>query len=122
MAKRDFNNKGIRPWDAENNSLWEYSLSARLGKYYCPYCNNSLQIKAKTEIVKPPEENKFLRHNTEYHWDVFYCANCDKELSLDVKGEYPNQKENRKWIFLEICLFVALIVLVIYIVIHVPKW
>ena len=78
---------GIRYWDG---TVREYSFSARIGKHYCPYCNNLLQAKTKKrKIYYDSEEAKYyptlgglLRGYTEVKWDVFYCEKCDKDISI----------------------------------------
>ena len=68
----------------------EYSISARIGKHFCPYCNSLLQIRRKKQIVNSESEEvkNFsyyayggnMRGDTEFNWDVFYCPDCDKEI------------------------------------------
>ena len=70
----------------------EYSISARIGKHFCPYCNNTLQVKRKKQVVDMASEEakKFSYYPiggiyskyVEFRWDVFYCANCNIEIPI----------------------------------------
>ena len=91
----------IRNWDGIQGSSGDYSISARVGKHYCPYCNNLLMVNKKTQVVNSESEDakKFnfsglggnMKGNIKFTWDVFYCANCDKELPVDDILRYERE-------------------------------
>jgi len=93
---RNFNNSYGYPGYSS-----EYSLSARIGKHYCPYCDELLQIKRKKQIVDSDSEEfkKFSYYPeggnipgiVEFNWDVFYCANCDIEIDISDMGKYERE-------------------------------
>ena len=68
------------------------SISARIGKHYCPYCNDLLQIRIKNRIVNSESEDakhfNFSAYegsmigNVKFSWDVFYCGNCNIEIPI----------------------------------------
>ena len=88
----------IRNWDGVQGFNIDYSISARIGKHYCPYCSDLLQIKRIKRIVNSESEEAknfdfsspagSLVGNIEFRWDVFYCANCNKELSIRDMRRY----------------------------------
>ena len=96
----------FRNWDEYGYPGYsnEYSISARIGKHYCPYCSSLLEIKRKKQMVnsKTEEHKKFSSYaiggniggNVEFNWDVFYCENCNIELSIeDMLGYERNLKK-----------------------------
>ena len=81
----------VRNWDGVQGTSSVYSISARTGKHYCPYCKGLLQIKRKQQIVnsETEEAKKFdfsayegsMIGNIKFIWDVFYCEDCNIEIS-----------------------------------------
>jgi RNase P subunit RPR2 len=69
-----------------------YSISARIGKHFCPNCNELLRIIKKEEIINSEsEEAKNYDFsfdegrkigNIKFIYDVFYCEKCDLVLSV----------------------------------------
>ena len=82
----------VRNWDGVQGYMTERSISARIGKHYCPYCNNLLHVRIKTHIVNSESEeaNNFDFHtfggnmigNIKFNWDVFYCEYCNVEFAI----------------------------------------
>jgi len=88
-----------------------YSISARMGKHYCPKCKVLLQIKRKERVVNSEsEEAKDFDFssgglafgpsraigNVKFTWDVFYCEKCDLEISIKNMKIYENKKKGKK--------------------------
>ena len=79
----------------------EYSISARIGKHYCPYCNNLLKIKRKKQIFHfNSEEARSFNYYplgggrfeyAEFNWDVFYCEICNLEISIRDMRSYEHE-------------------------------
>ena len=53
---RDRYRNWVRSWDGVQGFQRDYSISARIGQHYCPYCNNLLQIRRKSQIVNSESE------------------------------------------------------------------
>ena len=91
---------GIQGWKSA------YSISARIGKHYCPYCNNLLSLTRKKQIVNSESEEAkgfnytsmfeggSLYGNIEFSWDAFHCDSCDMEVSVKDMRRY--ERELRK--------------------------
>jgi len=79
----------------------DYSISSRIGKHYCPYCNELLQIKIKEQVVNTESEEAknfefyayggSLGGNIDYKWDVFYCASCGIDISTGDMYRYERE-------------------------------
>jgi len=82
-----------------------YSIFARLGKHYCPYCYNLLQLKRKKQIVNSESEEakdfdftlmfegSNLHGNIEFTWDLLYCKHCDLEISVRDMKNYERERK-----------------------------
>ena len=85
-------------WDVGQGYYSVHSISARIGKHFCPHCHRLLQIKRKKQVFhsESEEAKKFnyyayggnLRGYNEYNWDVYYCASCDLEISIEDMRRY----------------------------------
>ena len=89
-----------------------YSLSARIGKHYCPYCYELLQVVKKSQIVNSESEEAKdfdfsgsnsgdisggrLRGNIKFTWDVYYCAKCNIEISIKDMRYYEHEQKRIK--------------------------
>jgi len=89
--------KGIQGWSRN------YSISARIGKHYCPNCQSLLTLKEKNRVVNSASEeaNYFDFHNVDNYmignvkfiWDVYYCEKCNLETSVkDIRIIERKQK------------------------------
>ena len=83
----------IRDWEDIQGYSSSYSISARMGKHYCPDCNGLLTVERISKVVNSEsEEAKDFDFdginegrkigNVEFTWDVYYCASCDVGFTL----------------------------------------
>jgi len=91
IIKRDGLKKAMDDLNKANKEeQWNYNLSVRTKKYYCPICSHKMSVKRKTETFKAnsqelkdlgfgadPEIGGFNSdHDVKVHYDVFYCEEC----------------------------------------------
>ena len=93
----------VRSWDGIQGYRKTYSISARIGDHFCPYCGELLQLKKKKQVVNSESEEAInfdfsgmeggMVGNIEFNWDVFYCAKCDTEISVQDMSSYEREME-----------------------------
>ena len=80
-------------------SKFEYNISARVEKHYCPNCQELLQVIKKSQIVHSDSgeaqnfdfssrspEGGMMTGNVKFIWDIYYCVKCNSEMNIrDVR-------------------------------------
>lgn len=82
----------IRNWKGIQHWQRTYSVSARIGKHFCPNCQSMLKLKEKSQVVNSESDEaknfdflateSYMLGNVKFVWEVYCCEKCNLETSI----------------------------------------
>lgn len=89
-----------------------HSITARVGRHYCPQCKTQLLVRRKSVVIDPDSEDaknfdfttsdgSQMLGNIQFSWDVFFCECCNSEKDLQevFKFEKMNKRIAVKYLY-----------------------